>query len=157
MLNINEENLQIEFSVHCSKGTYIRSLCEDLAEKLGNIGYMAKLERTRVGQFDIKNSITIEELEKDYKKNSKQENIKRIDNIDNQESLKLELPYIIPVEKIFEKNEKVELSKYKLNLFLNGVKITSNNLDGVYRVYCDKKFIGTGIIKEKLLKRDVII
>lgn len=157
LLNINEENLQIEFSVHCSKGTYIRSLCEDLAEKLGNIGYMAKLERTRVGQFDIKNSITIEELEKDYKKNSKQENIKRIDNIDNQESLKLELPYIIPVEKIFEKNEKVELSKYKLNLFLNGVKITSNNLDGVYRVYCDKKFIGTGIIKEKLLKRDVII
>lgn len=157
LLNINEENLQIEFSVHCSKGTYIRSLCEDLAEKLGNIGYMAKLERTRVGQFDIKNSITIEELEKDYKNNSKQENIKRIDNIDNQESLKLELPYIIPVEKIFEKNEKVELSKYKLNLFLNGVKITSNNLDGVYRVYCDKKFIGTGIIKEKLLKRDVII
>lgn len=157
LLNINEENLQIEFSVHCSKGTYIRSLCEDLAKKLGNIGYMAKLERTRVGQFDIKNSITIEELEKDYKNNSKQENIKRIDNIDNQESLKLELPYIIPVEKIFEKNEKVELSKYKLNLFLNGVKITSNNLDGVYRVYCDKKFIGTGIIKEKLLKRDVII
>ena len=157
LLNINEENLQIEFSVHCSKGTYIRSLCEDLAEKLGTIGYMAKLERTRVGQFDIKNSITIEELEKDYKNNSKQENIKRIDNIDNQESLKLELPYIIPVEKIFEKNEKVELSKYKLNLFLNGVKITSNNLDGVYRVYCDKKFIGTGIIKEKLLKRDVII
>lgn len=157
LLNINEENLQIEFSVHCSKGTYIRSLCEDLAEKLGNIGYMAKLERTRVGQFDIKNSITIEELEKDYKNNSKQENIKRIDNIDNQESLKLELPYIIPVEKIFEKNEKVELSKYKLKLFLNGVKITSNNLDGVYRVYCDKKFIGTGIIKEKLLKRDVII
>ncbi len=157
LLHINEENLQIEFSVHCSKGTYIRSLCEDLAEKLGNIGYMAKLERTRVGQFDIKNSITIEELEKDYKNNSKQENIKRIDNIDNQESLKLELPYIIPVEKIFEKNEKVELSKYKLNLFLNGVKITSNNLDGVYRVYCDKKFIGTGIIKEKLLKRDVII
>ena len=118
---------------------------------------MAKLERTRVGQFDIKNSITIEELEKDYKNNSKQENIKRIENIDNQESLKLELPYIIPVEKIFEKNEKVELSKYKLKLFLNGVKITSNNLDGVYRVYCDKKFIGTGIIKEKLLKRDVII
>lgn len=157
LLHINEENLQIEFSVHCSKGTYIRSLCEDLAEKLGNIGYMAKLERTRVGQFDIKNSITIEELEKDYKNNSKQENIKRIDNIDNQESLKLELPYIIPVEKIFEKNEKVELSKYKLKLFLNGVKITSNNLDGVYRVYCDKKFIGTGIIKEKLLKRDVII
>ena len=82
LLNINEENLQIEFSVHCSKGTYIRSLCEDLAEKLGNIGYMAKLERTRVWQFDIKNSITIEELEKDYKNNSKQENIKRIDNID---------------------------------------------------------------------------
>lgn len=157
LLNINEENLQIEFSVHCSKGTYIRSLCEDLAEKLGNIGYMAKLERTRVGQFDIKNSITIEELEKDYKNNSKQENIKKIENIDNQANLKLERPYIIPIEKIFEKNEKVELTEHKLKLFLNGVKITSNNLDGVYRIYCDKKFIGTGIIKENLLKRDVII
>lgn len=153
LLNISEENSQIEFSVHCSKGTYIRSLCEDLAEKLGNIGYMAELQRTRVGQFDIKNSITIEELEKNCENDKKQK------NIENQEVLNQnqELPYIIPIEKIFEKNEKVELSEYKLKLFLNGVKISSNNLDGVYRVYCDKKFIGTGIIKENLLKRDVII
>lgn len=162
LLNISEENSQIEFSVHCSKGTYIRSLCEDLAEKLGNIGYMAKLQRTRVGQFDIKNSITIEELEKNYQNNKKQknvENIEFIENIEKQEILNQtqEIPYIIPIEKIFEKNEQVELSEYKLKLFLNGVKITFNNIDGVYRVYCDKRFIGTGIIKENLLKRDVII
>ena len=48
----------------CSKGTYIRSLCEDIAIKLGTIGYMKELNRTKVGRFEIQNSITIEELEK---------------------------------------------------------------------------------------------
>ena len=44
LLNIDKINKTIDFEVECSKGTYIRSLCEDIAEKLGSIGYMKELK-----------------------------------------------------------------------------------------------------------------
>ena len=49
--------------VHCSKGTYIRTLCADIGEQLGCGGAMAALRRTRSGLFDLGQSHTIEELE----------------------------------------------------------------------------------------------
>ena len=58
-------NNRIEFEVECSKGTYIRTLCENIAEKLGTIGYMKELQRTSVDKFKIKESINLEELSKD--------------------------------------------------------------------------------------------
>ena len=61
LINIIKDT--IIFKVQCSKGTYIRSLCEDIAKRLNTVGYMQDLERSRVGKFDIKDSITIEELE----------------------------------------------------------------------------------------------
>ena len=134
LLNIDKQNKKIEYKVHCSKGTYIRSLCEDIAEKLGTIGYMAELERLKVGKFILKNAVSIDDLEK--------ENIEK---------------NIITIEEIFKNNEKINLTRKKLELFLNGVQITYENLDGVYKIYCENKFIGTGTVKEKLLKRDVII
>ncbi|MBO7402756.1 MAG: tRNA pseudouridine(55) synthase TruB [Lachnospiraceae bacterium] len=47
--------------VECSKGTYIRSLCHDIGEKLGSFACMGDLTRTRVGIFGIENSVTLEE------------------------------------------------------------------------------------------------
>ena len=134
LLNIDKQNKKIEYKVHCSKGTYIRSLCEDIAEKLGTIGYMAELERLKVGKFILKNAVSIDDLEK--------ENIEK---------------NIITIEEIFKNNEKINLTRKKLELFLNGVQITYDSPDGVYKIYCENKFIGTGTVKEKLLKRDVII
>ena len=130
LLNIDKQNKKIEYKVHCSKGTYIRSLCEDIAQKLGTIGYMAELERLKVGKFILKNAVSIDDLKK--------ENIEK--NIIT-----------------FKNNEKINLTRKKLELFLNGVQITYDNPDGVYKIYCENKFIGTGTVKEKLLKRDVII
>ena len=139
LISIDKEKLIIEFKVFCSKGTYIRSLCEDIAKKIETIGYMLELERLRVGKFDISSSVTIDELEK---------------NKDNKEFLENN---IISLEKIFEKNEKLDIPNQKLKNFLNGVKISNNCKDGVYRIYSESKFIGIGIVKDKLLKRDVII
>ena len=139
LISIDKEKLIIEFKVFCSKGTYIRSLCEDIAKKIETIGYMLELERLRVGKFDISSSVTIDELEK---------------NKDNKEFLENN---IISLEKIFEKNEKLDIPNQKLKHFLNGVKISNNCKDGVYRIYSESKFIGIGIVKDKLLKRDVII
>ena len=51
--NIQKEKKQIEFKVSCSKGTYIRTLCEDIAEKMRTVGYMKELKRTKVGNFNI--------------------------------------------------------------------------------------------------------
>ena len=61
---INKTEKTVAFTVKCSKGTYIRSLCEDIAEKLGTVGCMKELNRTKVGIFSIQDSITVEELEK---------------------------------------------------------------------------------------------
>ena len=52
------------FEVDCGKGTYIRSLARDLADRLGACGYVSLLRRTRVGPFSLEQSITLDELEK---------------------------------------------------------------------------------------------
>ncbi len=62
------EILSIEFPivkirVVCSKGTYIRTLCNDIGEKLGCFATMKSLMRTRVGSFSVKEAITLKELE----------------------------------------------------------------------------------------------
>lgn len=53
----------VKIRVSCSKGTYIRTLCNDIGEKLGCYAAMKSLLRTRVGVFDIAEAITLEELE----------------------------------------------------------------------------------------------
>ena len=134
--SINKRKKQIEFTVSCSKGTYIRSLCEDIANKLGTVGFMKKLERKQVGDFTLEQAVTLEELEQ------------------NADFLKS----FITVENFFEKSEKIELQESKYKHFLNGVKLTQKNKeDGVYRIYYNNKFIGTGIIKNELLKRDIVL
>ena len=62
LLNIDKKENIIEFKVYCSKGTYIRTLCEDIAKKLGTIGYMKNLKRVQVGNFCIEQSINIQEF-----------------------------------------------------------------------------------------------
>lgn len=64
-IRIEEMRLpEVTMSVTCSKGTYIRTLCYDIGEKLGCGGCMKELTRTRAGRFEIKDSLTLGELEK---------------------------------------------------------------------------------------------
>jgi len=49
--------------VTCSKGTYIRTLVEDIAEALGTLAHVTSLRRTKVGDFDLKNSVSLDKLE----------------------------------------------------------------------------------------------
>lgn len=100
---------------------------------------MLNLNRIQVGQFDISNSITIEELKN-------QEEFKNIINKN-----------LITVEQLFKEKENIELNDKKLELFLNGVKLTQSKPDGIYKIYNNNNFIGIGIIKDNLLKRDIII
>ena len=138
LLDINEKDKIIEFRVHCSKGTYIRTLCENIAEKLGTIGYMKELNRVQVGQFNLNQAITVEELEK------------------NKENEKFLNQHLITVQNFFEKYPIVELKEEKLKLFLNGVQLTNNNDDGLYQIKVNNVVVGIGTIKNKLLKREII-
>ncbi len=137
LMGFNKEAKQIQFKVNCSKGTYIRSLCEDIAKKLGTVGYMKELNRTQVGEFYIKNSVTIAELEEKIKKN--------------------DLSNIISIEEIFENVNKIDLEQKFLNKYLNGVGIEQNYEDGVYKIYLNNEFIGLGIVKAQKLKRDLVL
>lgn len=133
LIDINTKEKQIKFIVSCSKGTYIRTLCEKIAENLGTIGYMKELKRIKVGKFSIEQAISTEQFEKEPEKN------------------------IITIEKFFEDKKSIEISSKKLELFLNGVQLTYDLEDGIYKIYENQKFIGTGTVKEKLLKRDIIL
>lgn len=55
---------RVWFSVSCSKGTYIRTLCNDIGEKLGCLGCMETLVRTRASVFEMKDSLKLSEIEK---------------------------------------------------------------------------------------------
>lgn len=56
-------NDSIKYRVVCSKGTYIRVLCETIANKLNNIGYMSSLIRTRIGKLYLDNSYSLSQIE----------------------------------------------------------------------------------------------
>lgn len=140
LLKIDNKMNQIKFDVESSKGTYIRSLCEDIAERLGNVGYMKELERSKVGDFRIEEAVAIEDLE---------------ENKDNLDWLNKK---IITLENLLKDVNKFIIKSCDLDRFLNGVKLTTNNEDGVYTIYSeDNKFIGSGIVENNKIKRDVIV
>lgn len=135
VIDLDKESKVLKLKVDCSKGTYIRVLCEDIAKKLGTIATMAELERVKVDKFDIKDAVTLEELE-----NNKDKII------------------LITMEDVFKDYPRIDLNKDKEKLFLNGAKLTLRDKeDGLYNVYVENIYYGLGTIKNKILKRDIII
>lgn len=139
LIDFSKEKCDIIFEVECSKGTYIRTLCEDIAKMLDTVGYMKSLIRTKVDKFEIKDAITFEELEL-YKEDA--------DWLEK---------HSYTMQDIFSELPIINLNERKLELFLNGVMLTVKNKDGVYNIYSDNKYLGTGIVKDELLKRDIIL
>lgn len=61
-----EDDLTIlDVTINCSSGTYIRSLARDLAEKLGTTGYVRKLRRNSIGEYQIMNAVSLNSLDSD--------------------------------------------------------------------------------------------
>ena len=140
LLSVSQETDEIEFRVKCSKGTYIRTLCESIAEKLGTVGTMSALRREKVGEFEINQAIRIEEIKQ------KSENKEFINS------------NIISIEKFFEKKDEILLSPRSYIAFINGVKLFTDNENNIYRIYNEnKQFIGIGNVKNGILKRDIVI
>ena len=136
LIDYNKQEAEIVFEISCSKGTYIRTVCENVSEKLNTIGYMKELKRIQVGEFNIKNS---------YMLNQIKENIESIEN------------FLISIEDLFKNIEDIQLTDKELQLFLNGVKLKIQKDDGIFKIYNNNVFIGIGIVEKSRLKRDVVI
>lgn len=111
--------------VTCSKGTYIRTLVDDIGEKLGTYAYVNELVRTRVGDFDIKDAINSEDIL----------NLEKSDIIESMQ----------PIDFALKDFDKIILNKKYLDNLVNGQVVeVEKNLDKTVRVYAGDDFIGLG-------------
>ena len=134
LIEINTETKEIKLEVSCSKGTYIRTLCEDIAKKIGTVGYMSDLNRIQVGNFNIQSAIKIDDL--------------KIDSLKN----------FISIEDFFKENSKIILDSNDITRFLNGAKLLNEKQNGLYCIYnTNNDFIGVGTVKDGVLKRDIVV
>ena len=115
-----------------SKGTYIRSLIDDIGRELGTFATMTSLVRERVGESAIESSYTLEDIEKLH-----------LEGKDD---------FLSSVEEFFQ-YPKIEIEDGKnFVLFQNGNTIRCNTADGRYRVYLENKFLGLANVNNNLLK-----
>lgn len=122
---------KVSFRVHCSKGTYIRTLCKDIGDKLGCGATMSSLERVKAGKFVKENSVRLEELEKAPNK------------------------YLIKTESIFEKFSIIKLEEEEGKKYINGIKLEKRDFnDGLYRIYIENKMYGICKIENGILKSE---
>lgn len=138
--DIDEEAHTVKMSVACSKGTYIRTLCHDIGEKLGCGGAMASLKRTKVSSFLLGDSIKLSEVEQFVKEGTIEQHVIQVDSLfQDLEVLEVKAEY----QKYVDNGNKLEVS------FL--VSEGSDNVSGKislevkkeYRVYdAGKRFVG---------------
>jgi len=134
--DIDMENHIVKISVSCSKGTYIRTLCEDIGIKLRVGAYMNKLTRTKTGQFTIEDAKTTKEIEQMVLLGTLEENL-------------------VMVDEIFADLPQINLNPKQTKSVVNGVQMTWHNAkEGeTFRVYGnDGKFLCISEIKDGRLK-----
>ena len=137
--NIDLENKEISFTVECSKGTYIRSLCADIGEKLGCGACMSGLVRTKTGVFTLDDAVDIEAV----KKMSREELVSKL----------------FPTDYPLVQFGRVELSANRAKDFVNGKKIPKRDLaivressrDDFYNVYFNDTFLGVAKLVKGVL------
>jgi len=118
----------LTLDVRCSKGTYIRTLAEDIGHFLGCGATVKELRRTATGDFKLADAVTIEQIQD------------LVPNATLQEIL-------IPVDKPLLAMPAIEVDQVEADLILQGQQITAPNTDGklgLYRLYHQQKFLGLG-------------
>ena len=112
---LNMKLPEVEILVHCSKGTYIRTLCYDIGVRLGTLAAMEELERTKSGPFSLETALKLQEVQQlmeAYK-----------------EAEKKEAPeFLLPVESFFQECSSLRLQKEYEKLIYNGNPFTNSHL-----------------------------
>lgn len=133
LVDYDEEKREGVLEIGCSKGTYIRTIINDIGEKLGCGGIITSLVRTSSGGFTLNDCFTFDEIQ-----NAKDE--ERLEEL------------ILPIERVFEKLPKIRLGEAQSRMYRNGVKLDLERVrdvrDGAdtYAVYAHEVgFIGTAV------------
>ena len=122
ILNFYEN--KIRFEVSCSKGTYIRTLFNDIASDTNNLSYMSSLCRNKYGMFKIEDSYSLERL-KTFNEDELQKTLTKI-------------------EDIFQ-YERIDFDKKYFKHISNGLRKTFDiDREGIFKIYCNNIFIGIG-------------
>lgn len=133
---INLEQLEVRMTVSCSKGTYIRTLCHDIGEKLGCGACMKSLKRTRVERFVIEESMTLTQIEDLAKAGQIEEKLLSVDMVFAN----------IPIVLVKESASRLIYNGnhfYSKHIDMKSSEITEEDLYGRVRVYdFQRKFIG---------------
>lgn len=126
--NIKIDNPFVSMKVTCSKGTYVRSLCYDIGEKLGVYATMTELNRAETSVFKQEDSINI--------KNLTSENYSE---------------HLISIEEALNHYDRININHKYAKLLVNGVRVgdtryTNDKVENekLYRVYDGEKFLGLG-------------
>ena len=114
------------FKINCSSGTYIRSVCRDLAYRLGTYGSMQCILRTRCGVFCIKDAYSLEDIEKG--------------NFS-----------IIPCQDLFY-YDIINLNESEFFKLKNGQQLKVDFKNDYYKVFSQKQFLGIAEVKDNLIK-----
>ena len=124
---------EVEMVVSCSKGTYIRTLCDDIGKKLGCFGCMKSLLRTKVDKFVLEDAYTLSELE-ELSQNPMED-----------------WSFVNPIDIVFQKYESVSVSEEAQKLVNNGNRIpyeficdfSEDKMQEYVRLYdANQRFIG---------------
>ena len=120
-----EKNM-FRFKIHCSSGTYIRSLCRDMASSLSTCGVMYDINRTKCGVFDIKDTFSLKDVEDgrfDY----------------------------VSLDKLFD-YDILRITNEEKERVLQGVKISRKEVDGNYKIFAQNEFFGIGYVTNGQLR-----
>ena len=131
--------------IECSKGTYIRSLCGDMAKEMGTLGYVSFLLRTRACGADISQALTLDEIE--------------------ERAQAADFGFLTSMDEALRGFEKCTLEDYLFPILTTGTPIDLTrvkNADRIarcqdMRVYCKNRFIGMGRAEENTLKINTMV
>ena len=117
------------FKIECGSGTYIRSLCRDLAHRLNSLATMTKLERTRVGVFSLDKACELNEVSENK---------------------------ILPCEVVLQKLESITVDLAIIDRLHNGKRVAYKlDKQDFVKVICDKKLMGLGKVENNNLKMKI--
>jgi len=110
LMNFNQKTAIVKFEVICSKGTYIRTLCNDIGDELGCGAHLLNLVRKKVGNFSIEDSLNLEELKKEKALGKR---------------------YLISIDSALEELDKITVKSEATKTILNGGIISSEQIEEI--------------------------
>jgi len=132
LLSLEADSLQMR--IHCSKGTYVRTLVEDIGEALGTGAYVTALRRTSVGPFEEPEMVTLEELQ-----HIKETDVKSLDKL------------LLPAETALQQYPDIHLDADSTFYMRQGqaIQVPKAPTSGWVRLYAgEDEFMGMGTIQD---------